>query len=228
MPLSTSDWPDQLAAVVFVAGCPWRCHYCHNPTLQNRGAGSPAHAWENLLTKLRGRQGLLDGVVFSGGEATIDDALPRAVRDVKALGLRVGLHTAGIYPRRLAAVLPEVDWVGFDVKADFSHYPHITGVPRSGEPVYESLQCLLSAGTSHEVRTTYHPALLDEQAMVALAKTLRRIGVRRWVLQPFRATAETPQHLGGHVNQIPPPLLSRLNEWVGAGDADGGLTICVR
>src|SRR5450759_6030856 len=32
-PLSLSDWPGQLAAVVFCQGCPWRCGYCHNPHL---------------------------------------------------------------------------------------------------------------------------------------------------------------------------------------------------
>ena len=37
-PFSTVDWPGTLAAVVFIAGCPWRCHYCHNPELQTRAA----------------------------------------------------------------------------------------------------------------------------------------------------------------------------------------------
>ena len=30
-PFSSVDFPGQLAAVVFIAGCPWRCGYCHNP-----------------------------------------------------------------------------------------------------------------------------------------------------------------------------------------------------
>jgi len=33
VPLSTTDYPDHLSAVVFCQGCPWRCAYCHNPHL---------------------------------------------------------------------------------------------------------------------------------------------------------------------------------------------------
>ena len=66
-PLSTTDWPGKLAAVVFVQGCPWRCHYCHNVSLQDRASSQPS-AWAQALRTLQRRQGLLDGVVFSGGE----------------------------------------------------------------------------------------------------------------------------------------------------------------
>ena len=67
-PLSTTDWPDRLVAVVFVQGCPWRCHYCHNADLQPR-SGAPRGAWDQVLELLRRRQGLLDGVVFSADES---------------------------------------------------------------------------------------------------------------------------------------------------------------
>ena len=62
---STVDWPGTLAAVVFIAGCPWRCHYCHNPELQTRAA---RYDWREVRAFLATRQGLLDAVVFSGGE----------------------------------------------------------------------------------------------------------------------------------------------------------------
>ena len=61
---STVDWPGTLAAVVFIAGCPWRCHYCHNPELQTRAA---RYDWREVRA-LATRQGLLNAVVFSGGE----------------------------------------------------------------------------------------------------------------------------------------------------------------
>ena len=141
-PHSSCDWPGQLVATVFAQGCPWACAYCHNPHLLP-ARGSDEIAWEEVLTFLRTRRGLLDGVVFTGGEPTLQDALPAAIADVRELGFQVGLHTGGQFPTRLARVLPQVDWVGFDVKAPWDDYDRITrrrrqrrGGPR--EPVARS------------------------------------------------------------------------------------------
>ncbi|PKO61543.1 MAG: anaerobic ribonucleoside-triphosphate reductase activating protein, partial [Betaproteobacteria bacterium HGW-Betaproteobacteria-17] len=131
-PLSTTDWPGMLAAVVFCQGCPWRCGYCHNPDLIP-ARGDHEIPWEDVLAFLRRRRGLLDGVVFSGGEPTAQAGLLDAMREVRELGFKIGLHTGGMYPQRLAAVLPLVDWVGLDVKAPFADYPRVTSVTGSGE-----------------------------------------------------------------------------------------------
>src|SRR5450759_3498739 len=92
---SATDYPGKLAAVIFVQGCPWRCGYCHNPHLQTRTRTSPT-AWADVLLLLQRRVGLIDAVVFSGGEPTMDPALAEAMREVRALGFGVGLHSAGI------------------------------------------------------------------------------------------------------------------------------------
>ncbi len=184
-PLSTVDWPDRLVAVAFVRGCPWRCGYCHNPELQRRGQpGGPR--WSSLLDTLSRRVGLLDGVVFSGGEPTTDPQLSRAVAEVRALGLEAGLHTAGIFPQRLAALLPGLAWVGFDVKTDFAAYDALTQRRRSATPTRRSLDLLLASGVAHEIRTTYHPMLVDDKVLLDCARTLKAAGVSRWVLQRWR------------------------------------------
>jgi pyruvate formate lyase activating enzyme len=185
-PLSTTDWPGMLAAVVFCQGCPWRCRYCHNPGL------IPAHSdheipWDEVLAFLHRRHGLLDGVVFSGGEPTLQAALPDAMREVRALGFKIGLHTGGAYPRRLAAVLPLVDWVGLDAKAPFTDYERITGIKGSGVPALSSLGHVLASGVDHEIRTTVHPALLADAEVMDLARDLAARGVTRHVIQAFRS-----------------------------------------
>ncbi|MDR2347252.1 MAG: 4Fe-4S cluster-binding domain-containing protein, partial [Bifidobacteriaceae bacterium] len=101
--MSTCDWPGKLAATVFLQGCPWNCLYCHNPDLIDPRAPGTL-AWDDVLAFLGDRVGLLDAVVFSGGEATRQDLAP-AVGQVRELGFLVGLHTSGSYPRRLAALL---------------------------------------------------------------------------------------------------------------------------
>lgn len=185
-PLSSSDWPGMLSAVVFSQGCPWRCRYCHNPDLIPSQSESEL-AWEDVVGFLLRRLGLLDAVVFSGGEPTLQATLPDAMREVRELGFKIGLHTGGMYPKRLEAVLPLVDWVGLDVKAPFEDYARITGVKGSGPPVRESLELLLTSGVEHEVRTTMHPSLLREQDVIKLAIDLAAGGVKQYALQAFRS-----------------------------------------
>jgi pyruvate formate lyase activating enzyme len=140
-----------------------------------------------VLEFLRRRRGLLDAVVFSGGEPTAQPGLARAMREAKALGYRIGLHSAGIYPRRFAEVLPLVDWVGFDAKAPFdAAYERITGVRASGEAALESARALLASGVDCEFRTTWHAGFLSPAELDRLTRTLADLGVRRYALQEFR------------------------------------------
>lgn len=194
--LSSVDWPSQLAATVFCQGCPWDCAYCHNPHLLSGQSSSadahtsldgPAPLWSEVLRFLDRRFGLLDGVVFSGGEPLQQPHLPDALGEVRALGLKTALHTGGSFPDRFATVLPELDWVGFDAKAPFSRYESITRAPGSGVLAKKSLLALVESGIEFEVRTTIHPNLLDHDALLELADDLHELGIERWVLQPFRA-----------------------------------------
>ncbi|WP_136417241.1 MULTISPECIES: anaerobic ribonucleoside-triphosphate reductase activating protein [Oxalobacteraceae] len=185
-PFTSTDYPGQLAAVVFVQGCPWQCGYCHNPHLQPRLQKSPLQ-WSRVLGLLEKRVGLIDGVVFSGGEPTLDPALGNAIRDVRRLGFKIGLHTGGSYPHRLMELLPEIDWIALDVKAPFNQYEKITGVTESGLHALASAEAILSSGIDHEFRTTVHPSLLSEEEVLELGRTLSSMGVKNYALQVFRA-----------------------------------------
>lgn len=129
IPFSALDYPDHLSAVIFCHGCAWRCGYCHNHSLQTFSKSSKENQWERVFAFLKKRKDLLDGVVFSGGEPTLQLALPQALSQVKKLGYKIGLHTAGIYPSRLKRVLPLLDWIGMDCKAPSYKYDAITRIP---------------------------------------------------------------------------------------------------
>lgn len=210
VPFTATDFPGRFAAAVFVQGCPWRCGYCHNPHLQPRKRG--ALDWGDVVALLERRAGLLDGVVFSGGEPTIDPALPDAIAAVRGMGLAVGLHTACIYPRRLEAVLPMLDWVGFDIKAPFKAYRKITGIDNSGDPARACMDAIIASGVAHECRTTLHPALLGEHEVEELAQTLAAAGVRNYALQAFRAQGCADKALGasGAAASVGPEALARI------------------
>jgi pyruvate formate lyase activating enzyme len=182
-PFSTVDWPDRIAAVLYLTGCPWRCPYCHNPEFVRPAAGK--FPWDDALALLRERKGFLDGVVFSGGEPTMHPALGAALRQVRELGFQTGLHTGGNYPDRLGDLLDcgLLDWVGFDVKAPFEDYPRITGQPDSGRRARLSLEILVRSGVGYELRTTVYTPVLDAERLAVMASQVGRIGAGNLVLQ---------------------------------------------
>lgn len=181
--LTTIDFPGRLAAVVFCQGCPWRCGYCHNPELLD--ATQPgAMAWDAVLAFLQTRRGLLDGVVFSGGEPLAQSALPDALRQVRALGFATALHTGGMYPQQLAAALPYLDWVGLDIKGPWARIDALTGAPGSSAKVRAALALLQASGCAYECRSTWHPGLYPLEELQALGAELHALGVRDWWLQP--------------------------------------------
>ncbi|EHJ48760.1 anaerobic ribonucleoside-triphosphate reductase activating protein [Solidesulfovibrio carbinoliphilus subsp. oakridgensis] len=209
-PLSTLDFPDALAAVIYCQGCPWGCPYCHNEPLREitdrtERDGASVLAW------LAGRRGLLDAVVFSGGEPTLQEGLGGMLGAVRDLGFKVGLHTTGMFPQALERVLPLCDWVGLDIKAPRADYARVTGVAGSGEAAFASLALLLASHLPFETRTTWHPGLLSEAALVALARELAEAGAGRWVIQAFRPDGcADPDLAAAGPTAFPPDLVSRL------------------
>ena len=190
VPLTTIDYPNHLATVIFLQGCPWRCIYCHNVHLQS-GIPSDSLPWEEVMNLLRSRKGFIDGVVFSGGEPLVQSGLVAAIKEVKSLGVDVGMHTSGALPERFAQVVTQLDWVGFDVKNLFSEYQTITMVPGSGESALESLKILLASRVDFEVRMTVHPLM----SVDAIAETMREVsalGVKNAALQKCRDENENP------------------------------------
>lgn len=76
------------------------------------------------------RESLLavSAVVFSGGEPTMQkDALLALATEAKALGLAVGIHTNGVFPDTLQALIDGglVDHIALDIKARWARYNNL-------------------------------------------------------------------------------------------------------
>lgn len=194
-PLTTVDYPEQLAAVVFCQGCPWRCRYCQNGHLLGRKAASGVD-WTTVEAFLDRRRGLLDAVVFSGGEPTAQAAIGPAIRAVKKRGFDAGLHTSGAYPRRLAGLVDDLDWIGLDIKAVPEDYPALTKVIGSGELAWESLEIIQSSGIRFDVRITVHDRLLPPTRLKRLLARLSSVGVEEPSLQACRSQEMLDPALG--------------------------------
>ena len=144
------------------------------------------YEWGAILDFLESRRNQLDGVVFSGGEPLSQPRLIDAIHDVKSKGFKVALHTGGSSVRMFSEVLPHVDWVGLDMKAPLENYSQITGIPKSGEPAWESAELLIESGVAYECRTTVHPLLHSEKDIWEMAQKLHQLGVRHYAIQYFQ------------------------------------------
>jgi pyruvate formate lyase activating enzyme len=138
VPLSTVDWRGRAVCTVFFRGCPVRCTYCHNAGIL---AGEDFRPVEEIAGMIRSSLMLISGVIFSGGEPTMQkDALIRLAGDAKKMGLLVGVQTNGVYPGTLESLISEnlVDKVALDIKARWERYDNLLKVP-CVEKVRESL-----------------------------------------------------------------------------------------
>lgn len=119
--------------VLFVAGCPLRCQYCHNPDTWHLKRGKPMSA-ADVVADLASYAPFLKrahgGLTISGGEPlTQVPFIADIFAGAKALGLNTALDTSGFLGRHLPdQVLDDIDLVLLDIKA-FSEatYHAVTG-----------------------------------------------------------------------------------------------------
>src|SRR5210317_2671071 len=123
-PVTVSDFPGRMAAIVFTQGCNFHCPFCHNGSLLPMDADARI-AEHDVWSFLQKRQKLLDGVVISGGEPSLQSDLAGFCRQVKDMGFAVKLDTNGSRPGVIKALLDGnyVDFIAMDIKAPLSRLP---------------------------------------------------------------------------------------------------------
>lgn len=182
------DFPGKVACTVFLAGCNYRCPFCHNAELFGR-VTQPLMENAEFLRFLESRKGLLDGVCVSGGEPTLTADLEDLLRAIKALGYAVKLDTNGSRPAVLKALVGEglVDYVAMDVKNSPARYPETVGLSKADLPaVEESLRFLLSGAVDYELRTTVVSELHSQADIDEMGVWVASLGrPKKWFLQAF-------------------------------------------
>lgn len=180
------DYPGRVAATVFLGGCNFRCPFCHNASLVTEPDSQPQLSREEVLSFLKKRAGLLDGICVTGGEPTLAPDLPDFLRKIKELGLLVKLDTNGYRPDVTKALINEglVDHIAMDIKSSLSGYPLAAGRPNLPvEPVMESISLLMAGTIEYEFRTTVVGGLHTEKDFREIGQLLK--GCRAYFLQPF-------------------------------------------
>ncbi|MBN1942137.1 MAG: anaerobic ribonucleoside-triphosphate reductase activating protein [Phycisphaerae bacterium] len=179
------DYPGKLAAVLFTPGCNLDCFYCHNRHLLSPGEKDQVYDPQDVLRFLRSRVGLLEGVVVTGGEPTLQKDLEPFLAEIHSMGFAVKLDTNGTQPWVVQPLIEKgiVDFVAMDVKAPRNRYDEIAGKPVDIHAIEESVKRLMTGGVDYEFRTTFAPQLtaLD---IVTIATWIH--GAKRYVLQQYR------------------------------------------
>ncbi|MDD2402627.1 MAG: anaerobic ribonucleoside-triphosphate reductase activating protein [Clostridia bacterium] len=182
---SVVDYPRKIAAVVFTLGCNLDCYYCHNRILIEEGIKQDIIPLDDIFCFLEKRQGILDGVVISGGEPTLQSGLEDFICKVKELGYSVKLDTNGSNPEILEDLMKKglIDYVAMDLKAPFRKYKDICGNDKFINSIKESTKILFSGKVDYEFRTTFVPELTGED-ILEIVNVIK--DAQLYVLQQYR------------------------------------------
>ena len=196
------DYPEHVAATVFLGGCNFRCPFCQNKNLLLNPADFAVFTEQEIFDHLKKRSSMLTGVCISGGEPTIYKELPDFIRQIKELGFLVKLDTNGTNPQILRRLYDEklIDYVAMDIKTGLSGYHRAAGLSATENSIFtssgqnfienvkESVRFLMhetdSSRFTYEFRTTVVKELHDESAFREIGNWLS--GAKRYYLQCYK------------------------------------------
>ena len=154
--LTLLDYPGKLACIIFTQGCNYKCGFCQNSGLIKCSKSQLVNK-DEIITYLNKRKGLLDGVVISGGEPTIQPELISFIKQIKDMGFLIKLDTNGSNPKVLERLIKNglVDYIAMDIKSIFDEYELVVNLTKVNIlSIKESIKIIKNSGINHEFRTT--------------------------------------------------------------------------
>lgn len=180
------DFPGKVACTVFTGGCNFRCPFCHNALLVTELPQKPDYTVDEILSFLKKRQGLLDGVAITGGEPLMNPEIDSFIREIRKLGYSVKLDTNGSFPERLEKIVNDglIDYVAMDIKNCKKKYAETVGLSSFDlSKVERSVDFLKNGSVDYEFRTT---VVREFHTVEDIRKAAEWIsGAKRYFLQNF-------------------------------------------
>ncbi len=182
--MSLLDYDDMVSCILFTPTCNYRCPFCHNGlSILESKTYIP---FEDIISFLKTRVGLLDAVVISGGEPTLMKELKERIIEIKELGFRIKLDTNGSNPDVLLDLINNnlLDYVAMDIKNSLDLYPVTCGVLKINEDnLKRSIAILKENKVSYEFRTTLVKEFHNEKSIKELGELIK--GADKIYLQKF-------------------------------------------
>jgi pyruvate formate lyase activating enzyme len=164
--VTLSDFPGLTAAIVFTQGCNFRCPFCHNSSLLSiKAAGCQLLDAEKTIEALKNRKNIVEGLVITGGEPTLQANLPRFIKEARDIGYKIKLDTNGSCPDVIEKLISSdvLDYIAMDIKAPLDKYSLLAGVQVVTDNILDSIDIIAGAKVISEFRTTYVPELLTKK-----------------------------------------------------------------
>ncbi len=185
--LSLVDFDGKVAATVFTGACNFRCGFCHNGPLVTSVSDLPVFSENDILSYIKKRQGILDGVCVTGGEPTLNKDLPQFCEKLKNLGVAVKVDTNGTNPDMIKTLVENgvVNYFAVDIKNDKANYAKIIGFDEyDTASVEKTVDYLLSGKIPYEFRTTLIQEYHKRENIKAIAEWID--GAEKYFLQKFK------------------------------------------
>lgn len=186
---SLIDYRGKIAAIVFLQGCNFACPYCHNPELVLPMRLNPIS--ENaIIDFLKTRINKLDGVVITGGEATIHKDLPQFIEKIKNLGFCIKLDTNGTNPIMLKNLINNnlLDYIAMDIKTNFDDYKNVVKRDINIDDIKKSAKIIVNSKIDYEFRTTVVSGMVDFEKIKKDFDEILPVNakIKRYYLQRFQ------------------------------------------
>ncbi|MFH1867941.1 MAG: anaerobic ribonucleoside-triphosphate reductase activating protein [Candidatus Omnitrophota bacterium] len=182
------DWDGKVASIIFLAGCNFRCGFCHARSLVIGGDGLAPIPFEDIRSFLKEKKGWVDGVIITGGEPTIDEEkLFTLTSAIKELGFLIKLDTNGTNPKALKRLIEAgmLDYISMDIKAPLhpERYKNAAGVDVEITDVIHAKDVILNSSIDYEFRTTVMPELINISDIAEIAKSI--MPAKKYCIQQF-------------------------------------------
>ena len=181
---SLLDFDEKVSIVLFSPACNFRCPFCHNgDSVLN--SNTPIQ-FDEIYEFLKSRVGLIDAVVFTGGEPTLMPELKERIKLVKDLGFLIKLDTNGTNPKMVKELLDNclLDYIAMDIKNSEAMYTETAGCPQINmENIKKSIEIIENSGINYEFRTTLVKEFHDEKSIREMAELVK--GAKQLYLQKF-------------------------------------------
>lgn len=185
--MSLVDYDGLVATTIFTGSCNFMCEFCHNSPLVLHFKNLPVIPEEEVLSYLKKRRGIIDGVCVSGGEPTLQKDLPSFIEKVKNLGYKVKLDTNGTAPALVKTLHQQglVDYFAMDIKNDRANYGKIIGIDGYDTKKVEStIDYFFSSDADYEFRTTLIEKYHKEENIRLIGEWIK--GAKKYFLQKFK------------------------------------------
>ncbi|HJD47640.1 MAG TPA: anaerobic ribonucleoside-triphosphate reductase activating protein [Candidatus Mediterraneibacter norfolkensis] len=214
--LTLLDYPGKVACTVFLAGCNFRCPFCHNASLVTHVDPANDIPETEVLDFLMKRAGVLDGVCITGGEPLLAAGLETFIEKIRAMGYLVKLDTNGSNAGRLESFVEKglVDYVAMDVKNSPAKYAQTIGLEEYDlENVKESVRYLMEGKIPYEFRTTVVREFHKRDDFEEIGRWLK--GAEKYYLQGFEDSGDLIRPgLRGYTKEIMDQALEIVRKYI--------------